>query len=81
MGIVLADQDTVAYFEGLAEAAYAAMYEERPYRVKDCYEDARLNFGKAIEAARRAGLTDEIARLTKREEHVVKVYNSQFRWL
>ena len=75
----MADRNTVAHFEALAEAAYAAMYEERSFKVKVCYENARFHFGKAIEAAKRAGLADEFARLTQREEHVVNVYNSQFR--
>jgi hypothetical protein len=66
--------------EALAEAAYDAMYEARLYGAKDRYEEARLHFGRAIEAAQRAGLTEEATRLKRRRDHVVRVYNSQFRY-
>jgi hypothetical protein len=65
--------------EKLAEAAYDAMYEGNPYAVKDSFDDAREHFIKAIEIAKRSGLDDEIARLTARLDHIVSVYNSQFR--
>jgi len=71
--------DTVADCERSAEAAYAAMYDARPLGVKDCYDDARLYFSRAIEAARSAGLTAEASRLTQRLEHIEAVYNGQFR--
>jgi len=70
---------TIAEFEQLAEAAYAAMYDAAPHNVKDCHDDAQLYFSQAIEAAKLAGLADEAMRLTRRAEHVRKVYNSQFR--
>jgi hypothetical protein len=73
------DRDTLVELERTAEAAYAAMYDARPYGVKDCYEDARLYFHRAIEVAQRAEFADEAARLARRLEHVEKVYNSQFR--
>jgi hypothetical protein len=65
--------------EKLAEAAYDAMYEARPYMVKDCFDDARGYLTKAIGIAKRAGLDDEVTRLTARRDHIVDVYNSQFR--
>jgi hypothetical protein len=65
--------------ERQAEAAYDAMYDARPAAAKDCFEDALGFFAKAIALAGRAGLDDEAARLTARSEHIVKVYNSQFR--
>jgi hypothetical protein len=65
--------------EKLAEVAYAAMYEARPTAAKDCYDDARSHFAKAIDLAKRAGLDAEVARLTARLDHIVSVYNSQFR--
>jgi hypothetical protein len=65
--------------EKLAEAAYDALYEAKPEAAKDCFDDARSHFAKAIEIARRAGLEDEVARLTSRLNHIVSVYNSQFR--
>jgi hypothetical protein len=66
-------------YEKLAEAAYAAMYETRPAAAKDCFDDARGHFAKAIDLAKRAGLDAKAARLTARLKHVVSVYNSQFR--
>ncbi len=65
--------------ERLAEAAYAAMYEAPPRGVKDCYDDAWLYFGKAIEAAGRAGATGEAARLKLRSSEVAAIYARQFR--
>ena len=65
--------------EKLAEAAYDAMYEAKSYTVKDHFDDARGYFTKAIDMAKRAGLDDEVARLTARLDHIVSVYNSQFR--
>jgi hypothetical protein len=34
---------------------------------------------EAIDLAKRAGLADEAARLTARCDHIISVYNSQFR--
>jgi hypothetical protein len=73
------ERETIAEFERLAEAAYAAMFDVRPYNVKDCYDDVQLYCSRAIDAAERGGLADEVARLTRRREHVENVYNSQFR--
>jgi hypothetical protein len=73
------EREAVADFERLAEAAYAAMYDVLPHNVKDCYDDAQLYIGRAIEAAERGGLADEVVRLTRRAEHITDVYNSQFR--
>jgi hypothetical protein len=65
--------------EKRAEAAYDAMYEASPRAAKDCCDDARGFLAEAIELAKRAGLADEAARLTARRDHIVGVYNSQFR--
>jgi hypothetical protein len=65
--------------ERLAEAAYDAMYEARPSAAKDLFDDACGFFAKAVDLAKRAGLADEAARLTARCDHVVSVYNAQFR--
>jgi hypothetical protein len=65
--------------ERQAEAAYDAMYEARPAAAKDCFDDACGFLAKAIDWAGRAGLEDEVARLTARRDHIVKVYDSQFR--
>jgi hypothetical protein len=72
-------RDAIVESERLGEAAYAAMYDARPHGVKDCYEDALVHFGRAIETARRACLADEVTRLSRRAEHIERVYNSQFR--
>jgi hypothetical protein len=65
--------------EKLAEAAYDAMYEARPHNVKDCFDDAHGYLTEAIAIAKRAGLDDEVTRLTARRDHIVNVYNNQFR--
>jgi hypothetical protein len=66
--------------EALAEAAYDAMYEARLHGAKNRYEEARYYFDRAIEASHRARLYEEAARLKRRRDHVVRVYNSQFRY-
>ena len=73
------DQEAIAEFERLAESTYAAMYDVRVHGVKGLYDDTRLYFGRAIEAANAAGFTDFAARLTQRLQHVEAVYDSQFR--
>ena len=73
------DRKTMDDFERAAEVAYAGMYDAKPHGVKDCYDDAQLCFAHAIEAARLAGLVDEVERLKSRAEHVRNVYNGQFR--
>ena len=70
---------TVSEYEQKAEAAYSAMYDVRPLNVKDCFDDARLYFAKAIEAAQLAELPDVAARLAARLKSVEQVYNGQFR--
>jgi hypothetical protein len=65
--------------EQRAEAAYDAMYEASPRSAKDCCDDARGFLAEAIDLAKRAGLEDEAVRLTARRDHIVSVYNSQFR--
>ena len=66
--------------EALAEAAYAAMQEARLRGAKERFEDARYYFERAIEAAKRAGLLEEAARLQMRRDYVVRVYRDQFRY-
>jgi hypothetical protein len=66
--------------EALGEAAFSAMYDSRQHGARDCFEDARYHFERAIEAARRAGLHEEAARLKRRRDHVARVYNHQFRY-
>jgi hypothetical protein len=65
--------------EKLAEAAYDAMYEARPYAVRDCFDDACGYLAEAISIAKKAGLDDEVTRLAARRDHIIKVYDRQFR--
>ena len=76
---VMDNHEVIAECEAKAEAAYTAMYDARPHEVKDLYDDARLYFRQAIDAAQRAGRTDDVTRLTSRVQHAEDVYNSQFR--
>ena len=71
------DRAQLDEWERRAEEAYSEMYEAR--RAKEPYEDACFAFARAIEAAQRLGLHDEVARLSRRVEHIRSVYNSQFR--
>jgi hypothetical protein len=71
------DRAQLDEWERRAEEAYAEMYEAR--RAKEPYEDACFAFARAIEAAQRLGLDDEVARLNRRVEHIRAVYNGQFR--
>ncbi len=71
------DRSELARLEALAERFYTAMYDA--WRPKDDYDDACLNFHRAIEEARRLGLEADVERLTRRYDHVRAVYNSQFR--
>jgi len=66
--------------EAFAEAAYDAMREAKQRGVKSRYEEARLHFDRAIEAAHRARLVDEAARLKRRRDHIGQVYNGQVRY-
>jgi hypothetical protein len=52
------------------------MYETRV--PAGCYSDLKECFTAAIEAARRAGFTEEAERLTERLDHCKQVYRSQF---
>ena len=66
--------------EALAEAAYDAMYEARHAGAKHRFEEALHKFEGAIDAARRSHLPQEVARLTRRRDQGVRIYNSQFRY-
>ena len=73
------DTKEIARFEALAEEAYGAMYDLRDVSVKDCFDDAQYNLGRAIDIARMRGLAGDVERLSKRRDHIETVYNSQFR--
>ena len=66
--------------EAFAEAAYEAMRESRVQLAKSRYEEARVLFERAIEAANRARLHDEAARLKKRRDQIGQVYHGQMRY-
>jgi hypothetical protein len=69
----------MARCEQRAEAAYDAMYDARPPAARDFYDDARRHLSEAIEIAKRAGLAEDVARLTTRRDHITDVYDHQFR--
>jgi hypothetical protein len=60
-----------------AEQAYGKMYESK--YPKEDRDDALLFLSKAIGLATDLGLEGEVAGLKERYEHVIKVFNSQFR--
>jgi len=66
--------------EAFAEAAYEAMRDARPQYARRRYEEARGHFDRAIDAAQRARLHDEVVRLKRRREHIGQVYNGQMRY-
>jgi iron-sulfur cluster repair protein YtfE (RIC family) len=66
--------------EAFAEAAYEAMRESRPQGARSRYEEARAHFDHAIDAAHRARLHDEVARLKRRRDQIGQVYNGQMRY-
>ena len=61
-----------------AEQAYTRMYDSR--RPQDDKDDALLFLSQAIKQATALGLEKEAVRLKERDEHIMAVYNSQFRW-
>ena len=71
------DRAELDEWERRAEEAFSEMYETR--RAKEPYEDTCFAFARAIEAAQRLGLEQEVARLNRRADHIRAVYNSQFR--
>lgn len=71
------DRAQLDEWERRAEQAYSEMYEAR--RAKEPYEDACFALARAIEAARRLGLDEQVARLSRRVDHIRAVYNGQFR--
>ena len=75
----MSDTKEIARFEALAEEAYTRMYDVRDRNVKECVEDALYNLGRALDIAEMRGLTLEVERLTKRRDHIMAVYDSQFR--
>jgi len=66
--------------EAFAEAAYHAMRECRPKHARNRYEEARLQFDRAIEAAQRARLGDEVVRLQRRRDQISQIYYGQMRY-
>ena len=66
--------------EAFAEAAYEAMRESRPQGTRSLYEEARVHFDHAINAAHRARLYDEVARLKRRRDQIGQVYHGQMRY-
>lgn len=67
-------------FEALAEASYDSLFESIPGTAMERFEETHRYFDGAIDAARIARLPHEVARLTRRRDQVVRIYNSQFRY-
>jgi hypothetical protein len=71
--------EQMAEWEARAEAAYDAMYDARGRDAKDFKDDALQYLFQAIAVAKALGLEADAARLGKRLEHIIAVWNSQFR--
>jgi hypothetical protein len=68
--------EQLAEYETLAERAYDDMYDSASPAA--CYSDLKDYFASAIDVANRAGLREEVERLTKRLDHCREVYRRQF---
>lgn len=71
--------ELMARYEQWAEEAYDRMYDAGRTESKDCYEDACVYLIRASKVAEALGREDEKARLNARLEHIIAVWNSQFR--
>jgi uncharacterized membrane protein len=76
-------EEQLARLEALkkfAEEAYDDMYEKAhsPSAATAYYSDAKEALHTAISIARELGLTEEVARLDARLEHIKSVFRSQF---
>ena len=66
--------------EAFAEASYQAMRECRPQNARGRYQETRTHFDRAIDAAQRARLSDEVTRLKRRRDQISQIYNGQMRY-
>jgi hypothetical protein len=74
------DRSELDRLEAEGEAAYNRMYDAHNYRdAKDAWDDCSLDLYRAIEEAKRLGLTEDAERLSARWDHCHAVWNSQFR--
>jgi hypothetical protein len=74
------DRSELDRLEAEGEAAYDRMYDAHNYRdAKDAWDDCSLNLYRAIEEAKRLGLTEDAERLSTPWDHCHAVWNSQFR--
>ena len=72
-------QARLAWLEAEAERAYDALYDARPCSATaGLYSDAKEFLSDAIALARRLGLDEEAARLSRRLAHVKSVFRGQF---
>jgi hypothetical protein len=74
-------REAMADYERRAEAAYAAMYDAPSWDEKDLKDDALFYLARALEIAEALGLAEDAARLKKRSDNIMGVYNSQFRYI
>jgi hypothetical protein len=66
--------------EAEGESGYDQMYEAHNYRdAKDAWDRCSVNLYRAIEEAKRLGLTADAERLSARWDHCHAVWASQFR--
>jgi hypothetical protein len=75
----MTDTKEMARFGALAEEAISALYDTRARNVKDCFDDALYNLGRAIDIARMRGFADEVVRLDKRRMHIEEMFKTKFR--
>jgi hypothetical protein len=78
-----ADRETqlrhLAHLKALGEQAYNDMYEAHSSSgVGACYSEVKECFYDAIRLARTLGLTEEVAALEERLNHIKAVFRSQF---
>jgi hypothetical protein len=74
------DRNVLDRLVAAGEVAYDRMYDAHNYRdAKDALDDVSLNLHRAVEEAKRLGLSEEAERLSRRWDHCHAVWNSQFR--
>jgi hypothetical protein len=66
-------------FAAFAEAAAEAIEAGPPELVRMRYDEACVHFGRAIEAAQRAGLAQEVARLKARRSGLRRLFEAMRR--
>jgi hypothetical protein len=74
------DRSELNRLEAEGEAGYDQMYEAHNYRdAKDAWDQCSVNLYRAMEEAKRFGLTSDAERLSARWDHCHAVWANQFR--